>query len=123
MAPPGLWKTLWEESNSPEREMMQRRGCLGGFSSGGRVIDISSASKVPRPTRMASAWSRIWSKRSKSALEVKREGPFWEVPILPSAEMAKLMRIRGRSTGGRVAVFLARNEREARLRFSKIGLV
>ena len=69
---------------------------LAGLSSGGMVIDMLSASRVPRPTMRASARPRIFNRRWRSRVEVKCAGSLFTVEILPSAEMAKLIRTVGR---------------------------
>lgn len=90
MGPPGFSKIGWCGSIFPVRETMQRSGFCGAVSV------IRSLSKVPRPTRSASAVLRRSTKRWRSAPEVQPEGIWRTEEIFPSAEMARLVEIRGR---------------------------
>ena len=63
----------------------------------GTVRVMRSASRVPLPIKMASAFSRSWRSREWSSREVQPDGRRLTEEIFPSAEMAKLVEIHGRS--------------------------
>ena len=93
MGPPGFEKMGCPGSILPVLETMQRNGFFGP------VMVIRSFSKVPRPTMMASAFSLRWTNRRLSSGEVQPAGMKDGEEILPSAEIARLVEIRGRCTG------------------------
>lgn len=68
---------------------------------------IRSASSVPRPTRIASAFRRNSSNRAWSSREVQPDGRGGEEEIFPSAEMARFVEMRGRGMpeNGRLRAF------------------